>query len=278
MLEDLIKAAILGTIQGLTEFLPVSSTGHLIIAERVLGVDDERYGLVFDTSIHMGTLTSLLVFYGARWLRLFDAGVAALRARSLDDPEGRLAWMIALATVPAAAVGFFLENQIQDAFRSPWTVATMLIAFSFIFLLAERVGRRTRDLGRVTPLDAILVGCAQAFALIPGVSRSGATISAGLMAQFQRTDAANFAFLMSAPIIAGAGLANLTDLARDIADGKLGGNDIAFFATGFVFAAAVGYAAIRLLMRFLVTNTLLPFVYYRIAFGLAIFAVLLWDR
>ena len=273
MLEDLIKAAILGTVQGLTEFLPISSTGHLILAEKALGVDEERYGLVFDAALHMGTLASLLLYYRHRWMRLVQSGVHAARARSLADPEGRLAWMIVLATIPAAAIGFIFQDTIEDAFRSPLLVATMLILFSFVFLFAEAVGTRTRDLGRVRALDAVVLGIAQAVALVPGISRSGATISAGLVRGFQRPEAATFAFLMSAPIIAGASAKNLYDLGHDIADGKLDGSDFAFFATGLIFAAVVGYAAIAFLLRYLATNTLLPFVYYRVALGLTVFAV-----
>ena len=274
MLVDLIKAAVLGTVQGLTEFLPVSSTGHLLLVQRVLGVDEDRYGLSFDASIHMGTLLSLLVFYGRRWLTLTQGGLVALRRRSLADPEGRLAWMIVLATIPAAAAGFVFSHAIEHTLRQPWIVAMMLILFSGVFLLAEAVGKRTRDLGRVGAVDALVIGAAQALALVPGVSRSGGTISAGLLRGFERREAASFAFLLSAPIIAGAGGKTLLDVAQEFADGKLGGDDAAFFATGFVFAAVVGYAAIAFLLRFLASNTLRPFVYYRVGLGLLVFAVL----
>jgi undecaprenyl-diphosphatase len=274
MIDDLLKAAALGVIQGLTEFLPVSSTGHLILAQKVLNVDEDRYGLSFDAALHMGTLLALLVFFGRRWIDLSGAALASVRDRSLSSPDARLAWLIVIGTVPAAALGLAFESQIEDAFRSPALVATMLIAFSGVFLVAEAVGKRLRSLGELSWLDAVVVGVFQAVALIPGVSRSGATISAGLLRDVERRDAAEFAFLLSAPIIAGAGASQLIETAGDFAEGRLGGEDFAFFATGLVCAAVVGYAAIAFLLRFLATNSLRPFVYYRVALGLVVYAVL----
>jgi undecaprenyl-diphosphatase len=274
MIEDLLKAAILGIVQGLTEFLPVSSTGHLILAEKALGVDEDRYGLSFDAALHMGTLLALLWFFGGRWTSLAAGGLRGLRDRSLADAEGRLAWLIVLGTIPAAALGFAFEDQIEDAFRSPLLVATMLIAFSPVFLLAEALGSRRRVLGDLTFVDALVVGFAQAVALVPGVSRSGATISAGLLRGVNRRESATFAFLLSAPILAGAGAARMADVAREFADGALGRDEFVFFAVGFVFAATVGYASIRFLLRFLATNSLLSFAAYRVALGLLVYAVL----
>ncbi|MEX2246771.1 MAG: undecaprenyl-diphosphatase UppP [Dehalococcoidia bacterium] len=278
MLEDLLKAAVLGIVQGLTEFLPVSSTGHLILVEDLLDVDQDRYGLTFDAALHMGTLTALLWFYGGRWLRLARGGLQAVARRSFADDDGRLAWLIVLGTVPAAIIGFLLQDQIEDAFRSPLLVASMLIAFSAVFLAAEAVGRRTRTIAALTWIDALIVGFAQALALVPGVSRSGATISAGLFRDVERRASADYAFLLSAPIIAGAGSTEVWKFARDLAEGTLGGEDLAFFATGFVCAGIVGYAAIAFLLRFLTANTLRPFVYYRVAVGLLVMAVVLTER
>jgi undecaprenyl-diphosphatase len=278
MLEDLLKAAILGTIQGLTEFLPVSSTGHLILAQKALRVDEDEYGLAFDAAIHLGTLASLLLFYGSRWLRLGEGLLRSIRARAVvGDPDGRLAWLIIVATLPAAVLGLVFENQIEDVFRSPWLVATMLIAFSAVFVYAETVSRRDRDTGDASLADALMLGFAQAVALIPGVSRSGATISAGLMRNLERREAANFAFLMSAPIIAGAGLKQMVDVVGDFVAGRLGRDDFAFFATGLIFAAVVGFLAIRFMLAFLGARSLNWFVGYRVALGLLVFAVLIVD-
>ena len=274
MLIDLIKAAILGTVQGLTEFLPVSSTGHLIIVEDLLNVDQETYGLDFDASLHLGTLLALLLYFGHTWVDLFFGGVRTIRDRSLADPTGRLAWLIVLGTIPAAVLGLLFESEIEHAFRSPALVATMLIVFSGVFVLAERVGKRTRDIDHLNWIDSVVVGLAQSVALIPGVSRSGATICAGLFRDVKREDAARFAFLLSAPIIAGAASSQMVGVVQDFVDGKFGWDEFAFFATGFVFAAAVGYWAIAFLLKFLATNSLMPFVYYRVGLALVIFAVL----
>lgn len=274
MFEDLLKAAVLGIVQGLTEFLPVSSTGHLIITEKLLNIDQEKYGLSFDAALHLGTLLALLAFFGTAWLRLAGGALRTVTQRSLADPEGRLAWLIVLGTIPAAVLGFLFESKIEDAFRSPFLVATMLILFSGVFLLAEAVAKRTRAIEELTWKDSVVIGFAQAIALVPGVSRSGSTICAGLFRDVKRPDAARFAFLLSAPVIAGAGGKQLLHVLKEFSDGKLGGDDAAFFATGFALAAIVGFISIAFLMRFLQTNSLRPFVYYRVAAGLTIYAVL----
>ena len=274
MLEDLLKAAILGIVQGLTEFLPVSSTGHLILTEKALGIDQDRYGLAFDASLHLGTLLALLGFFGRTWVDLTLGGLRAVRDRSLADAQGKLAWLIVAGTVPAAVLGFLFENAIEDALRSPWLIAAMLILFSGVFLAAEAVSKRTRGMRDLGWFDAAVVGFAQAVALIPGTSRSGATISAGLFLNVERREAAQYAFLLSAPIIAGAGLKQLVSVIGDFADGTLGGEDLAFFATGFVCAAIVGYLSIAFLLRFLAANSLGWFVVYRVGLGVVVFGVL----
>ncbi|MEX2225810.1 MAG: undecaprenyl-diphosphatase UppP [Dehalococcoidia bacterium] len=274
MIEDLLKAALLGIVQGLTEFLPVSSTGHLILSQKALGIDEERYGLSFDVALHLGTLIALLAYFGGRWRPLIEAGLRSLSTRSLADDDARLAWLIVLGTIPAAVTGLLFEDQIEDAFRSPALVATMLIAFSAVFVVAEAFGKRTRRIDALTWRDALVIGVAQAVALVPGVSRSGATISAGLLRDIDRGEAATFAFLMSAPIILGAVISQIPGVVMDFADGALGWSDAAFFIVGLTCAAIVGYASIAFLLRFLVTNSLIPFVYYRVALGLLVFAVL----
>ena len=274
MLLDLIKAAILGVVQGLTEFLPVSSTGHLILVERAMGIDQDRYGLSFDAALHLGTLLALLAFFGTRWLRLGQGALRTVRQRSFGDAEGRLAWLIVIGTVPAAVLGLLFESAIEDAFRSPALVASMLVGFSAVFVAAEAVSKRVRATDDLTWVDAVVVGVAQAVALVPGVSRSGATISAGLFRDMERREAATFAFLLSAPVIAGAGGKSLLDVLADFRDGRLGRDDAAFFATGCIVAAVVGYLSIAFLLRFLTTNSLRPFVWYRVGLGLLVFAVL----
>jgi undecaprenyl-diphosphatase len=274
MIVDLLKAAILGILQGVTEFLPVSSTGHLILAQDLLGVDEDRYGLPFDAALHLGTLIALLVFFRSEWVRLAEGAVRTVVRRSLADEQGRLAWLIVLGTLPAAVAGVVFEPQIEKYLREPWLVATMLIAFSGVFLVAERVGGRHRDKWDMHWVDAVVVGIAQAVALVPGVSRSGATISAGLLRDVDRREAAHFAFLLSAPIIAGAAIRQLAGVAGDFADGTLGGQEAAFFATGFVTATLVGYAAIAFLLRFLAVRSMLVFAAYRVALGAIVLIVL----
>ena len=277
MLLDLIKAAILGTVQGITEFLPVSSTGHLILFEELLNVDQDQYGLSFDAALHLGTFLSVLWFFGTRWLALAGAAIRSLRTRSLADDDSRLAWLLVLATIPAAVIGLALEDIAEDTFRSTALVASTLIAFSAVFIFAEAVGRRNRAIPDLTWRDAVIVGFAQALALVPGVSRAGATICAGLFRHVQRREAATFAFLLSAPIIAGAGLKQSVDVIRDFADGKLGGDDLAFFAVGFVVAAIVGYVSIKFLLQFLTNNRLHAFAAYRVGVGLLVFGLLGWN-
>jgi undecaprenyl-diphosphatase len=274
MLIDLLKAAILGVLQGLTEFLPVSSTGHLIIAQDLLGVDQDRYGLSFDAALHLGTLLALLAFFRMEWIRLGEGVIRTILRRSLADEQGKLGWLIIIGTMPAAIAGVVFESEIEDGLRSPWLVASMLILWSGVFIAAEAAGRHGRVKWDMHWLDAVIVGAAQAIALVPGVSRSGATISAGLFLDVERREAAHFAFLLSAPIIAGASLRQLGGVVHDFIDGSLGREEAAFFVTGAVCAGIVGYASIAFLLRFLAVRTLVPFAIYRVALGLVVIAVL----
>lgn len=273
MIEDLARAALLGIVQGLTEFLPVSSTGHLVLAQHYLGIDEERYGLPFDAALHLGTLLSLLLYFRLIWIQLASSIIESIRRANASEPNARLGWLVLLGTIPAAIVGYFLESTVETSWRSPVLVGTMLILFSAPFVLAERWGTRSREETDLQWRDSLFIGTAQALALIPGVSRSGMTISAGLLVDLRRKDAAQFAFLLSAPIIAGAGTKQLFDTLGAYRDGVLSGDDAAFFATGFTLSAIVGYAAISFLMRFVADRGLMPFVYYRVTLGLA---VLLW--
>jgi undecaprenyl-diphosphatase len=268
--SDLIKAAILGIIQGLTEFLPVSSTGHLVIFQELLDVDEATFGLTFDASIHLGTLAAVLVYFRAIFVSMVIGWSRSLAARRWDlTPDSRLAWLLILGTIPAGVAGLVLEDVIEDTFRSPALVALMLILFSAVLLVAERVGRGLRDVDGARPFDALFVGAAQAVALIPGVSRSGITISAGMVSGFRREQAAAFAFLLSAPIIAAAGGSQFLDVLRGEAAAETG-NQTAIFLIGMSTAAVVGFGAIAFLLRFLRGNPLHVFVAYRVALGLLV--------
>lgn len=270
-MPDLLKAAILGIVQGLTEFLPVSSTGHLVLLEKALGISEERLGLPFDAALHLGTLLAILVFFWATVVRLVAAWLASIRARRWDlSTDSRLAWLIAIGTVPAAAIGFFFESTVESKLREPVPIALMLALFAGVLVVAELWGTRQLRATQLGARSALFVGLAQAIALIPGVSRSGITMSAGLFAKLEREQAAVFAFLLSAPIVAGAGLKSLYDVLKDAHAGLLGREDLRFFLVGFSLAAITGYLTIGFMLRFLRRHTFYPFVAYRLALAVVV--------
>jgi undecaprenyl-diphosphatase len=264
--EEFLEAALLGVVQGLTEFLPVSSTGHLVITAEILGIDEDKFGLRFDAAIHLGTLAAVLVYFRVTVISLVGAWFASIRVRDWrHTPASKLAWLLVVGTIPAGLAGLALESVVEDELRDPAIVGAMLILFSAPMVAAERYGTRVRNVGDAGIGDAVGVGAAQAVALVPGVSRSGITISAGMFAGFKREEAATFAFLLSAPIIAAAGGKQVFDLLRGEDAGASAGLDV--YLVGLVAAGVVGYAAVAFLIRFLRTNSLYPFVYYRLALG-----------
>jgi len=273
-MPDLLKAAILGIVQGLTEFLPVSSTGHLVLLEKGMDVSQDRFGLSFDAAIHLGTLLSILIYFWGTVVRLLTAWVGSIRARRWDiDTDSRLAWLIIIGTVPAAVIGFLFEDTVEEKLRNPALVAAMLILFSGALVLAELLGKRRLQASQLGAPAALFIGLAQAVALIPGVSRSGITISAGLLVKLERQQAAVFVFLLSAPIVAGAGLRKVYDVVGEARDGLLGREDLQFFLVGFILAAVVGYLTIRFFLAYLREHSLYPFVAYRVALGAIVLAV-----
>lgn len=267
---DLLRALILGIVQGLTEFIPVSSSGHLVLVPRMLGWPDQ--GLAFDAALHIGTLSALLVYFWHDWLRLIRAGLGDLvrngRRVTSYSADSRLLLLIAVGTIPAAVAGLLLDDWIEANLREAWNVAIALIAAGLLMLAAERLARLWRPLSSVRLLDALIIGVAQACALVPGVSRSGATISAGLVLGFRREDAARFAFLLGTPTFAGAALLKSPDLAEATR------GELLDLAVGMLAAAVVGFIAISWLLRFLRTRSLVPFVIYRCVLGVATLAVL----
>jgi undecaprenyl-diphosphatase len=262
-LLELIQAIILGVVQGLTEFLPVSSSGHLFLGQYFLGLDQDRFGLPFDVAMHLGTLLAVVAFFWRDLLRMARAFLRSFRHRDLADPDQRLAYLVIASTVPAALIGFFFEDFFETAVRNPWVVVFNLVAVGVLFIVAEAVGRRTRRASKMTFLEALGIGLAQAAALVPGVSRSGATITLGLFFGLRREEAARFSFLMSVPIIAGAGTLKLGEALSE----GMNASDMVLFAAGFVSSAVVGYLAIRFFISFVVDHSLRAFAYYR--FGLA---------
>jgi undecaprenyl-diphosphatase len=274
-MDILFQAIVMGIVQGLTEFLPVSSSGHLIIVPTLAGWNDPFIkSLAFSVMLHIGTLVALLVYFRADWLRLVPAGLAAIRDRSLDgDPDRRLAWLIAVATVPALIAGVLLSNLAEQKFREVGLVALMLVVGGTILWLAERTGaRRLRPVELSFP-KAVAIGAAQALALIPGISRSGISISAGLFAGLDRESAARFSFLMATPITAGAAAFETLKVLRGEAGVAV--QIVPLFA-GMIAALVSGLIAIAFLLRFLRTRSTDIFVFYRVI--LAAVVLVWWLR
>jgi undecaprenyl-diphosphatase len=258
---DFFRAAVLGIVQGLSEFLPISSSGHLILIPALFRWPDQ--GLAFDVGLHCGTLLALLVYFYRDWVTMISAGLRDFfryRFRFAEHShDSQLLWLLALGSIPAAIVGFLFNDWIEKNLRQPWLVAIAMAGVAVIMYFADTRSRRTRVLATVGVVDAVLIGLAQATALFPGVSRSGATICAGLYRNFSRDSAARFAFLLGTPAFVGAALLKAKDLS------SLSGHETTELIIGFVCSAVVGFVVIHFLMRFLRTRSLLPFVVYRLA-------------
>jgi len=273
------ESIVLGIVQGLTEFLPVSSSGHLLAVPYLLGWQDPFIdSLAFSVMLHIATLLALLLYFRDDWLRLIPAGLAAIRDRSLrDDPDRRLAWLLVVATIPAMIVGVLLNDPIENAFREARLVAVTLVIGGAILFLADRLGSKSRPMESISFRLALGIGAAQAFALVPGVSRSGISISAGLFAGLDRGAAARFAFLMATPITAGAGLWEL----RKVIAGEAGVDvPIVPLLAGMVAALVAGLLAIAVLLRYVRMHGLGIFVVYRLALAAVVVVAWLglWDR
>lgn len=253
---DIIQAIILGLVQGATEFVPVSSTGHLVLVPWLLGWQPPS--LVFDTMVHWGTLLAVLTYFARDWWRLIAAWVHGLAHRDWGDPDARLMWLIILGTVPAALLGLLLESFFESLFSKPVWTSFFLLLTAALLALGEWLGKRTRTTGDLRWRDALIVGLAQAAAIAPGLSRSGATMSVALLRGLKRTDAARFSFLLSAPIILGAGLVPLLKL--------LSGEEplvqVPSLLVGFLVAAMSGYVAIWGMLRYLQRGKLYVFSLY----------------
>lgn len=260
------EALFLGIVQGLTEFLPISSSGHLRIVPALAGWDDP--GTAFTAVIQLGTMAAVLLYFRADLWRIAKAWIDELRlpfARRSTDAN--LGWFIILGTIPISIFGLIFKSQIESGARSLYLIGTMLIAFSFVMLAAERFSTRTRDLPGMNGRDGIFIGVAQALALVPGVSRSGATISAGLFRNFNREAAARYSFLLSVPAVVLSGLFELKDV------GGEGGAGFAPTLIATVAAFITGYATIAWLLRYLARHPLNVFVYYRIPLGIVVIAL-----
>jgi undecaprenyl-diphosphatase len=281
---SILQAIILGILQGVTEFIPISSSAHLIVVPWFLGWEDPSLNsLAFDVALHLGTLLAVLLFFYADWVRLIRAAIASIRERKIGaDPDRRLAWLLVIGCIPGAIIGALAESKIERLFHEPnqphrvsamIAIAVMLAVAGAIMLLADRLAKHLRGMDRLNLKDAVIVGFAQALAVFPGVSRSGATITAGLALGLERPAAARFSFLLSAPIIAGAGLKSMLDVFQAWQAGEIAASGLLLFPVGFAAAAISGYLCIKYLLRYLQHHSIAIFAYYRWALAALIVLV-----
>jgi undecaprenyl-diphosphatase len=261
----IFQALVLGIIQGLSEFLPISSSAHLTLAPWLFGWADP--GLSFDVALHLGTLIAVLWYFRAEWVNLVKAAGALLVTFRADTVEKRRVVFLILATIPGAIGGFLLEKPAETAFRSPALIATMLIVMGVILWLVDRYQAADRPLAKIKWIDSLLIGLAQVVALVPGVSRSGGTITAGRALRFDRESAAKFSFLMSMPIIAGAAVLKVPGVIRTTG-----------FSTplvvGVIASAISGWLAISIVMRYVTRHSYGIFAAYRILLGIIVLVIL----
>ena len=274
------EAVLLGLVQGLTEFLPISSSAHLIIVPWLFGMSEP--GLAFDAALHVGTLIAVLIYFRNEFIGMAKAIPVALRdprglfahtARSEKEQNARLLWLIVIGSIPGVIFGLGLESKIDDLFhntthknRAVAIVALAMMSLAVVLFIAERGAKHRRALESLNLKNAIFIGLAQALALIPGVSRSGATITAGLFRDLKRADAARFSFLLGSPIIAGAGAKAL----KDLAGSNLSNHDLTLVIVGMAVAAITGFLAISFLIKFLQRYSTMVFIVYRLLLGISI--------
>jgi undecaprenyl-diphosphatase len=281
-LDLVVQAILIGLIQGLTEFIPVSSSAHLELAPWIFGWDTNGLlgSLAFDVFLHLGTLVALLAYFWRDWLRVIGAVLASIGERRIGpDPDRRLGWLLVLATVPAAIIGFVGEDLIDrvlhggsDAVRL--AIAGFLVVGAVGLWLADRLGSRRRELDQLTVPGALTIGFSQALALLPGISRSGATITAGLALGLTRESAARFSFLLATPITLGAGLYG----SRHLLDEAHTGTEWLALAAGLLAATLAGFAAISFLLAWLRTRSVTVFSVYRIALAVLVVGLVVAGR
>jgi undecaprenyl-diphosphatase len=266
----LIQVILLAVVQGLTEFLPISSTAHLYLSSWLLGWNAES--LAFDISLHLGTLAAVILYFFRDWMQILGQGFGFRvgRDEQLKANHGLL-WLLVIGTIPVGVFGLAFNKQAETTWRNPFVMGGMMVAVGLVMWAAERAGRKERDLASVNPADAILVGLAQALAIVPGTSRSGVTISAGLFRGFDRESAARFSFLLSTPAIAAAAAKALWDMHKE--PGGLHAVLTPGFLVGVGVSTLVGCAVIAWFLKFLRRGSLRFFVYYRLVFGIIVLAL-----
>ena len=251
-----LQVVVLAIVQGLTEFLPISSSGHLVLVPKLFGWADQ--GLAYDVAVHFGSLGAVVLFFRNDIASLFRGSLQVLHAR-VETIEARLALGIALGTIPAAVAGLLLAGWIEQHLRSPMVIVVTLAGYAILMAVADRYGRRTREIASIGIRDAFLIGCAQALALVPGTSRSGVTITAGLALGLERQDAARFSFLLVVPVILLASIYEFTGLLEATAP-----VDWVQLGVAALISAVVSYLSIDFLMRFVPRIGLVPFAVYRL--------------
>ncbi len=265
---DIFQALILALIQGITEFLPISSSGHLILPSEVLRWPDQ--GLAFDVAVHVGTLSAVMLYFRKDLAQIIAGGFSTLGG-NFDNPHGKLAWMIVLATVPAGLAGLLFNDLIETHLRSAAVIASTTIVFGIVLGLADVNARQSKTIVEIGVLSALVIGCAQAIALIPGTSRSGITITAALFLGFSRESSAKFSFLISIPIIILSGGYKGLELIGQV------GIDWSLIAVGVACSAVSAYLCIYFFLSFINRIGMMPFVYYRLALGLALIAMIIMQ-
>ncbi|NLE80798.1 MAG: undecaprenyl-diphosphate phosphatase [Rhodococcus sp.] len=266
-----LQAIILGAVQGLTEFLPVSSSGHLRIVSEIFFGDDA--GASFTAVTQLGTELAVLIFFARDIARIVTAWFRGLfHAEHRGDLDYRMGWYVIIGTIPVGVLGFLFKDEIRTGARNLWLIATMLIVFALVISAAEHFGRKARPIEDLKARDGIIMGSAQALALIPGVSRSGGTISAGLFLGLTREAAARYSFLLAIPAVVASGLFSLPDAFEPAGVGLNASGPQLFVATAIAFL--IGYASIAWLLKFVVNHSMYWFVGYRIVIGVIVLVLL----
>ncbi|MBN2256710.1 MAG: undecaprenyl-diphosphatase UppP [Anaerolineaceae bacterium] len=268
----ILQAIVLGIVQGLTEFLPISSSAHLVLVPTILGWNiPADFNFIFDVIVQMGTLIAVIIFFWKDIIEIMSAVFRSIQAKPpFKDPQARLGWLVVLATIPAGIIGLLIKPLVESAFDSPTITASMLILTAVILFISERIGNKSRELKKMNWVDALWIGLAQAAAIFPGISRSGATIGAGLLRNLKRDSAARFSFLMSIPIMIVSGLLEV----RDFFGMPYLSEYLPALLAGVLTAAIVGYLAVRWLLGYLSKHTLYAFSIYCLAVAAIILIVL----
>ena len=268
-----LLAIFLGIIQGLTEFLPISSSGHLIFLHDLFYLENID-NLIFDVALHLGTLIALVVYFYKDIIRYFQAFIKSLVKWQVgSDQDQKIAWLLLLSMLPAGIADYFLEDVISNVFRDSLSVAIVLLLVSFIFFIAEKYSQQQKEINSLTCRKIIILGCAQALALIPGVSRSGITIVAGLGLNLKREAAARISFLMSIPIVFAVGLKKVYDLSQQ----EINSLTIILLVFGLLSAAITGYFCLKYFLRYVQNHSLNIFAYYRIVLAVIVL-IAIWAR